>query len=405
MKNFMRALAAGIAAAVVFLLGAAAAGVPDTLYALPDDTVTLCAREYIKIKPQTRAVTASAPSSGCRASAALLGIIPIKQVEIKYVQERTVALMGTPIGVTLHTDGVVVSDTADVITAAGAENPCERAGISRGDTIISVNGAPIDSASELMERIMSSGGSEVTLDIRSPEGDVRTVRLSPALSAADGCWRAGIWARDCSAGIGILTYVEPDSMTFGGLGHAICDTQDESALPADSGEVTDVVLTGLVPGASGKPGELVGYLGSNTLGILSENTDYGIFGSYCGPTEGALTCPAALKQQTLEGSAQILTTLPNEKEPRFFDAVIERISYDSDQPTRNMVIRVTDSELLDIAGGIVQGMSGSPIVQNGRFIGAVTHVFVNDPTRGYAIFAENMLYHPANSEKNSSIAA
>lgn len=325
---------------------------------------------------------------------AFIGRAPVtaeEAAECAASARREVRVCGRPVGIELSAGGVVIADMIDVLTSGGSVNPGETAGLQCGDVIRAVDGEALCSAVELTERVTGSGGRTLTLSVRgSADGGERTVELTPVYSTTDGCYRAGLWTSDTTSGIGILTFVEPESGRFGALGHAICDARTGAAVRAEEGQLTDAVLTGLRRGVSGRPGELTGCLGGERLGSVCANTGTGVCGLYTAGTSRDRLLPLLHRHEVREGAAQMLTTLPG-GEPELYDVVIERISCDSGAPTRNMVVRVTDKRLLDEAGGIVQGMSGSPIIQNGALAAAVTHVFVGDPRRGYAIFAENMV--------------
>ena len=202
--------------------------------------------------------------------------------------------------------------------------------------------------------------------------------------------KAGLWVRDSSAGIGTLTFYVPGSDIFAGLGHAVCDVDTGDVLPIASGEIVPARIYSVVKGQSGEPGELRGGFELGSLGNLAVNGETGIYGSLTQTPVRGDPVPVAMKQQVKTGYAQVLTTIDG-TEPELYDIRIDQVRYNDSSPTRNMVIVITDERLLEETGGIVQGMSGSPILQDGKLVGAVTHVFVNEPTKGFAIFAENML--------------
>ena len=239
---------------------------------------------------------------------------------------------------------------------------------------------------------MNSHG-KVEIEMTESDGSRKNVRLTPAFSDDDGCLKTGMWVRDSAAGIGTLTYIDPESGSFGGLGHGICDADTHDIIPINEGEIFPACVMGIKKGVRGSAGEIRGYLVEEEIGVLYDNTPYGTFGRYTAVLPGLKAYEAAVKQEIRRGKAQILCTVTPDGQPRLYDAVIEKINYSGDA-ARNMIIRITDDALLEHTGGIIQGMSGSPIIQNGKFVGAVTHVFVNAPSRGYAIFAENMLTRP-----------
>ncbi len=322
----------------------------------------------------------------------LFGFIPVKNIETHLIEEKKLHLSGRAFGIKLYTEGVVVIGLENISTSGGQCCPGSSAGLSVGDSILEIDGVELSNAAQLSDLVLDSNGDIMCLTIAKTDGTITQGRLTPVFSESEGCYKAGVWVRDSIAGIGTMTYVDPKTNTFGGLGHGICDTDTGKLLPFGDGQIVSVVVTGVTKGAGGLPGELHGYFGSKTLGTLRENSSSGVFGvisdkDFVSDELYEIT----MKQDIKEGHAQILTTLPGKSKPQLCEAAVERINYNSKNPGKNMVLKIIDPELIDATGGIVQGMSGSPIIQDGKIIGAVTHVFVNDPTRGYGIFIENML--------------
>ena len=218
-----------------------------------------------------------------------------------------------------------------------------------------------------------------------------SVEVTAVKSVSEERYKLGAWVRDSSAGIGTLTFYDPGSGIFGGLGHAVCDIDTGEILPLQSGEVVPVNISGVVRGEVGEPGELRGsFAKGSVLGTLAQNGETGVYGQMRGFLTNQEAMSVAMKQEVHTGSAQIITTIDSGGY-QYYDVQIEKVHFNDGSPTRNLIVRITDETLLEKTGGIVQGMSGSPIIQDGKLVGAVTHVFVNDPTRGYGIFAENML--------------
>lgn len=297
---------------------------------------------------------------------------------------ETVYVGGNAFGIKLFTKGALVVGLTAVETVSGLVSPARDAGIRSGDIITSVNNEDVVSADEFLRLIADNGSAEMTLGVT--RGDDRlSARVTPAVDEQTGACRLGMYVRDSAAGIGTVTYVLADGR-FAGLGHGICDAETGTLLPIADGAVVNVEITDVVKGKKNIPGELKGRFGSVRKGTLFSNTETGVYGGY-------YRFPSELTQQAVTahaevGKAQILTTLGTDG-IKSYDIEIE--SLDSSGSTRNLVIRVTDKALIERAGGIVQGMSGSPIIQNGKLVGAVTHVLVGDPVRGYGIFIENML--------------
>ena len=324
------------------------------------------------------------------AELSLFGIIPVKTAAVKTVPSTDLAPCGTPFGVKILTDGVLVVGLNDILTETGSKSPAKEAGVRPGDIIIAIDGIPVSSNDEVASVITKTSGKPVSLRCKRDEREI-VLELTPALSALDQNFKAGLWVRDSSAGIGTVSYYDPEISLFGGLGHAICDVDTGEILPILEGEVVEVTIHDVVKGTVGTPGELRGSFSSDkACGSIFLNNETGVFGKMTEPPDYDRLVPMGFKQEIRSGKATILTTVDGDT-PKEYEIEIERINLLENSPTKNMVIRITDPELLKQTGGIVQGMSGSPILQNGKLVGAVTHVFVNDPTRGYGIFIENML--------------
>ena len=315
--------------------------------------------------------------------------IPVKTVQVSTSVETSVVLCGTPFGIRMFTNGVMVVDMAQILSQDGSKDPAKEAGIQIGDIILSIDGEKVYQNEEIAKLVEESNGKPMQIEFKRGN-DILTTTLNPVLSKADNTYKAGMWVRDSTAGIGTLTFYDQNSQSFGGLGHGICDADTCELMPLRTGDILPVTISGVTKGLRGTPGELRGYFSDDTaIGTLGANTDCGVFGKLEEQPEGTVT-QIGLKQTVQTGDVKILTTIDNEG-PQYYSAVIESINYHGDEEGKNFVLRITDEKMLEKTGGIVQGMSGSPIIQNGKLIGAVTHVFVNDPTRGYGIFAENML--------------
>ena len=319
----------------------------------------------------------------------LLGVVPVKTVELEVAEERTLIPGGKSVGIAIETDGLVVVGTSDLGQAA---SPAERAGLRAGDVITAVNGVAVASSEELSAQLSAGEAAALQVD---RNGSALQLMLTPAEDPRDGALRIGAWVRTSTAGVGTLTYVDPEDGDFGALGHAISDVDTGITLPVAGGGLFESEIVQINPGRRGAPGEIVGdFLSQQAqIGEITTNCDRGVYG--CGYS-GDLTelpypegLPVAMRSQIHTGEAQILTTLDDEV--RAFDCEIERVEGEGSADTRSLTLHVTDPELLARTGGIVQGMSGSPIIQDGRFIGAVTHVLVNDPSRGYGIYIGDML--------------
>lgn len=297
---------------------------------------------------------------------------------------------GMPFGVKFFTKGILVVGFSDVLTAKSKVNPAYDAGLRTKDVITKIGKKDAQSIDDLISAIENCGGREIEVSYMR-DGIEYTVKMTPVLCAEDNKYKAGMWIRDSGAGIGTVTFIDPETLNFGGLGHGICDVDTGALMPISRGSVLTVTISGVTKGESGSPGELKGYFGDKKWGALTSNTDCGVFGVFPSLpeelSEGLL--PAAGKDEIKTGPAYILCTLKENKVCKY-DVEISAINK-RDTATKNFSIRVTDPALIAECGGIVQGMSGSPVIQDGKIVGAVTHVLVNDPTSGYGIFIENML--------------
>ncbi len=294
-------------------------------------------------------------------------------------------LGGMPFGVKLHTQGVFVAGVSEVEHQNGRENPSYQAGLRQKDIITKVNGNEVNTVAEVTRAIAESGGNPITFTVKRGE-EVLDIAVTPTKDR-EGQWRCGLWIRDHTAGIGTVTFILPETNAFAGLGHGICDSDTGELMPLLRGSVCDVSITGILKGSAGHPGELKGYFSSEKTGSLLGNTPQGVFGVFASPKADRPLLQIGHKNEVVAGDASLFCTLQ--------DGVLReysiRISKLKDGETKNFVIEVTDPALIEATGGIVQGMSGSPIVQNGKIIGAVTHVLINDAQKGYGIFIDNML--------------
>lgn len=319
----------------------------------------------------------------------LMGLVDVKKVKVSVVRETRVVPGGQVFGVKLYTSGVMVVGMSDVDTMNGPKNPAYEAGLRKGDIILSIDGKNMSSNTEVGEAFSSSDGRPLTVEARR---GTRTfsVKVQARLSVSENAYKAGLWVRDSTAGIGTVTFYDPSTGIFGGLGHGICDVDTGEILPLASGQAVQADITDVLRGTKGRTGELQGTLEDKTLGSLLMNRQTGIYGCLESTVPQSEAVPVAMSQEVHTGDATILSTIDGTG-PHSYAIRIEKVDYNDSTPTKNMVIRITDKTLLQKTGGIVQGMSGSPIIQDGRLVGAVTHVFVSDPARGYGIFAENML--------------
>lgn len=320
----------------------------------------------------------------------LLGMLPLKNVQVETVEDQWVCVSGNPVGLYMETQGVLIVDTGEITNQNGiALEPAANI-VQPGDYILEVNGKTVSRKRELIAEIEDCQGENVELVVNR-KGEEIPLSLEPVLTQEEN-YKLGIWVRDNTQGIGTMTYVD-EKGRFGALGHGISDTDTGELLDVSGGELYQAQIVSIIRGAQGVPGELSGYIeyeDEKKIGTIEKNTDIGIFGQIFSDTQiSGEKVKIGYKQEVKKGKAQILMQLEGKVE--YYDIEITDI-YSSQQDTnKSFQIQVTDPELLAKTGGIVQGMSGSPILQDGKLIGAVTHVFVQDSSKGYGIFIENML--------------
>lgn len=303
---------------------------------------------------------------------------------------RAVIPLGKAVGIKLFSDGVLVVGLSPVETEAGSSFPGRDCGLKAGDVITHINGGEVDTIEEVQALVAQSEDEPLT--IQAVRGQRQLQLTAAAVENSQGVYQLGVWLRDSMAGIGTMTFYDPASGVFGALGHGINDVDTAMLMPLESGSIMPASVSEVKKGTSGAPGELHGQFDlTRDLGTLYANTNLGIFGQMPKEMVGTAVAPVevASREQVETGPATILSNIQGD-EVEEFDIQITHL-YPEGDGTRSMMVEVTDPELLKSTGGIVQGMSGSPILQNGRLVGAVTHVLVNDPTRGYGILAENML--------------
>lgn len=296
---------------------------------------------------------------------------------------------GAPFGVKLYSEGVSVIEVTEVMYKGKAASPAIAAGVCAGDIIIAIDGQNVSDAARVSEIIASSGGESMTFTVKRGEENISLV-LTPTV-ADDGKYKAGIIIKDSTAGIGTVTYINPEDGSFAGLGHGICEGDMGKLAPLTRGAVVNVAISGITKGQCGAPGELKGYFCSGKIGTLFSNTECGVYGIFAEYPKGIGTeaVEVGRSEDLIAGEAEIWCTTDSSGVQKYA-VKISDIEH-SGKNTKNFVVTVTDPALIERTGGIVQGMSGSPILQNGKLVGAVTHVLINDPTKGYGIFIENML--------------
>lgn len=294
--------------------------------------------------------------------------------------------LGSTFGIKLFTDGVIVASLSDIYTENGLACPAAQAGLKPGDYLLEANGSPLKNNAALAKAIGKTQGEPLLLKVRRGE-EVFETSVTPVYG--DGAFKTGMWVRDSAAGIGTLTFFDPEHRVFAGLGHGICDMDTSGVMALKSGEPAEITLCGIKKGEENEPGQLKGYFSSDEpLGSLLANNETGVYGTFLQEPVGR-PLEVLPKDEVKNGPVQIIASI-DESGPQRYEAEIVKVSA-TKQHTKNLVLKITDPRLLEATGGIVQGMSGAPILQGGKLCGAVTHVFTEDPTSGYGIFAQTMV--------------
>lgn len=387
-KNIFKILLASCA-----LFGTAAAftagRIPDTLYFSKGRNIAIKSLPAVTLDISEKTSAAVGRDSAKNYTANFLGIIPLKDVTVVESGEKYVNVSGKPFGVKMFCDGVMVVGFSDILTDSGYKNPAKAAGLKTADIITAIDDTPVQT-NEDVERIITKNGHRPLKISYIRQDKERQSYLVCAVDKNTSGYRSGMWVRDSGAGIGTMTFYDTERGYFAGLGHGIKDADTRQELRLLSGEIVPVKITGIVKSKNGSAGRLKGqFISALPRGKLLYNGATGVCGTAYGFDSDNMM-PVASAGEIKEGDAYILTTISG-TQPRRYKIKIEKISLNSRDQNKNLVIRITDQRLLSLTGGIVRGMSGSPIVQSGKLVGAVTHVFVNQVDRGYGIFAENML--------------
>ena len=330
----------------------------------------------------------------------LFGGIKLKSVNVAVIPKTTVIPLGTAIGMKLYTKGVLVVGMSQINTDNNEKTkPYENSGIEQGDMILAINNKEVSNTDELIGEVNNSNGNSIKIKYLKNNETLET-SITPVKSKNE--YKIGLWVRDAAAGVGTLTFYEPNTNSFMALGHGISDIDTEKIVEISNGELITANIVSIKKGEKGKPGEMKGTIDSgNKIGEISKNTNLGVYGnvtnkSYLG-IDSNNEMEVATRSEIKEGRAQIICQLDNNEKNKY-NIEIEKIYTMNNEDNKSMLIKVTDEELLNKTGGIIQGMSGAPIIQNGKFVGAITNVLVKDPTQGYAIFADMMIKQMRNTE-------
>lgn len=320
----------------------------------------------------------------------LFNTIDVSSITVNVIPKTRVIPLGNSIGLKLYTEGVLIVGLSEI----NGIKPYENTDIQEGDRIVYINNTKIESTDDLVETVNSSQGKEIQIRyIKEENEEEKTVSITP-VKANDNEYKLGLWVRDAAAGVATATFYEPSSGYFGSLGHGITDIDTGDLVTIANGELVNSNIVSIKKGEKGNPGEIRGSIeGQSKLGDVYTNTSFGVFGKITSVARLNITedeMEVLPRNKIKTGKAQIICEL-DKGNKKYYDIEIEKIYTSNNKDNKSMLIKVTDEELLEKTGGIIQGMSGSPIIQDGKFVGAVTHVLVNDSTTGYAVFADMML--------------
>lgn len=318
----------------------------------------------------------------------LFGIIPVKEVTVTEKAGQKVMVSGEVFGIKLYTDGVIVVGIQEVQTDSGKKSPSGSAGIEVGDIIVAIDGENVYTSDQVQSILGANNGGSFGVKIKRGER-YRDYTVTPVYCEREGCYKAGMWVRDSTAGIGTITFYNKQSGIFAALGHQINDIDTKEIMPMLDGEAVKATVSKIEKSTRGTTGSLECDFTNQTLGKLLSNTDCGIYGAYAEISECAKEYPVAAIQEVKKGKATLISTV-EKGQPKKYEIEITHIGFNENNREKNMIVKVTDKDLIDKTGGIVQGMSGSPIIQNGKLVGALTHVIVGNPQKGYAVFAQTM---------------
>ena len=320
----------------------------------------------------------------------LFNIIPVKDVTVNVIPKTTVIPLGKTIGMKLYTEGVLVVGMSEI----EGKRPYENSGIEAGDRIIEVNNKKITTSDELTECVNACNGRNIEIKYVNNEDKIVLTQIEPAKTSNDE-YKIGLWVRDAATGVGTITFYEPSTGSFASLGHGINDVDTYELINIANGELVTAKILDIVKGKNGIPGEIKGSIDNSvTIGDISKNTDFGVYGTITNTNalniQNLAEMEVADRSEINTGKAHILCELENGKTEKY-EIEIQKLFKDNNQDNKSMLIKITDARLIEKTGGIIQGMSGAPIIQNGKFIGAVTHVLVNDAKVGYGVFADLMI--------------
>lgn len=403
MKKILKMLLLVFFLSLIYVYTLVIENIPNELVVFEGEAISMRTLLGITIKDEKQETIEVSSNNGNTVSdevgkstleVSLFNNISLKNVDVSVLPKTTVIPVGNIAGVKLYTSGVLVVGMSEI---EGSDNkkykPYENSGIEEGDTIIKVNETEINSTEELVETVNSSQGRDIQIKFIHDE-ETKECSITPVETRSHE-YKLGLWVRDSAAGVGTVTFYEPSTKTFGALGHGITDIDTNELINIASGEFVTTRVLNITKGESGEPGKIQGTIeNQQNIGKISKNSKFGVYGKVDNLSslniDTSKEMEVASRDEIQTGKATILCSLDNQK-PQEYEIEIQKIYKENNYDNKSMQIKVTDEKLLEKTGGIIQGMSGSPIIQNGKFIGAVTHVLVNNPQEGYAVFGDIML--------------
>ena len=402
MKKFIKMLLLVFFLIVILIYTLVIEKIPENIVLFQGEEISFKTLFGIRIKKQSDILETSSNNNqeisdkigSTNLKVSLFNKITLKEINIDVIPKTKVVLIGKIAGVKLYTSGVLVVGMSEI---RGQDNkkykPYENTGIEEGDTITKINEIEINSTDELIEKVNNSNGEELNIEYLH-ENEIKECSITP-VKQTNNEYKLGLWVRDSAAGVGTVTFYEPETKTFGALGHGISDIDTGKLIDISKGEFVTTKILNIEKGQKGEPGKIQGSIEKGTtIGNINKNTRFGIYGVVDNLSainiDMSKEMEVALRDEIKIGKATILCSLDNEI-PQEYEIEIEKIYRDNNYDNKSMEIKVTDEKLLEKTGGIIQGMSGSPIIQNGKFIGALTHVLVNNPEEGYGVFADIMI--------------
>ncbi len=388
---------------IIYIYTLVIENIPNELVVFEGENISIKTLLGLSIKGENLETIETSSSQGNKISekigtssieVSLFDNIELKNIELSVLPKTTVIPVGNIAGVKLYTNGVLVVGMSEIEGKDSKKyKPYENTGITEGDTIVKINEKQIDSTNDLIRTVNMSQGKDIEIEYIHQQ-ETKECSITP-VQTGNNEYKLGLWVRDSAAGVGTVTFYEPSTKTFGALGHGITDIDTNELINIASGEFITTRILNITKGESGIPGKIQGSIeNQKNIGLISKNTKFGIYGKVDNLSsltiDTSREMEVALRDEIKPGKATILCSLDNEK-PEEYEIEIETIYKENNYDNKSMKIKVTDEKLLEKTGGIIQGMSGSPIIQNGKFIGAITHVLVNNPQEGYAVFGDIML--------------